>query len=450
MYWQNKVLWAEGMFLRTQHFQQFERYVERTSQSATRWLQPLSWGFARLEIDEALLQTGTIALSRAMGILPDGTLFEVPGTDDHPIPIDVPADLKNVVIRLALPIGREGGVSSRLASPRAGDPAVRWTGQEVEVGDTVSGSDAQATMIVGKLEMRLMHDGQELSGYVTLPVARLIEKRLDGSVLLDAGFIPTALSCAASERLTSFISEMRGLLQHRGAAIANRLSSQGGKSSAEISDFLVLMLVNRNDMLLRHLGSLNDLHPEALYRSLVELAGELATFTEAATNRPPQLPPYNHAELAGSFNPLIDFLRNSLSAVFEQTAIPIALEERAFGIRVAKITDRSLFTDCVFVVAAKSSIEVETLRANLPKRTTIGAVERIRDLVNLQLGGAPIRPLPAEPRQIPFRSGMIYFEVNAQSEDWRLIEQSGGIAVHVSGDVPDLVIELWAIRGRIR
>ena len=117
---------------------------------------------------------------------------------------------------------------------------------------------------------------------------------------------------------------------------------------------------------------------------------------------------------------------------------------------MATIVDRSLFTDCVFVLAAKSSIDAELLRANLPKRATIGAVERIRDLVNLQLGGAPIRSLPAEPRQIPFRSGMLYFEINASSEDWRLIEQSGGVAVHVSGDVPDLVLELWAIRGRVR
>ncbi|RZM00397.1 MAG: type VI secretion system baseplate subunit TssK, partial [Sphingomonas sp.] len=90
------------------------------------------------------------------------------------------------------------------------------------------------------------------------------------------------------------------------------------------------------------------------------------------------------------------------------------------------------------------------LRTNLPKRTTIGSVERIRDLVNLQLGGAPIRPLPAEPRQIPFRAGMVYFEINANSDDWRLIEQSGGIAIHVSGDVPDLEFEMWAIRGRVR
>ena len=32
----------------------------------------------------------------------------------------------------------------------------------------------------------------------------------------------------------------------------------------------------------------------------------------------------------------------------------------------------------------------------------------------------------------------------------KLVERSGGAALHVSGDVPDLVLELWAIRGRLR
>ncbi|MGI4878560.1 MAG: type VI secretion system baseplate subunit TssK, partial [Janthinobacterium lividum] len=95
MYWENKVLWAEGMFLRTQHFQQFERYLEHNVQATARWIQPLAWGFASLEIDEALLKTGIFALSRASGILPDGTIFELPGTDDHPIPLDIPSDLKD-------------------------------------------------------------------------------------------------------------------------------------------------------------------------------------------------------------------------------------------------------------------------------------------------------------------------------------------------------------------
>ena len=446
--WDSRVLWTEGMFLRTQHFQQSERFLEKMVRTGASSLRPLAWGFTALQIDEALLNTGVFALSRASGLLPDGTPFDIPADEDHPDPFAPSGDLRNAVLHLALPVRRPGAVAASVT--RGADQVVRWVGEEVEIADGVAGGSGVAQLTVGKLDLRIMHDRQELAGYVTLPIARLVEKRLDGSLVLDPGFAPTVLACSASQVLTSWLAEMRGLLQHRGAAIASRLSSPGGKGTAEITDFLILMLVNRNEMALRHLASLPLLHPETLYGALATLAGELATFTETATSRPPELPPYRHADLQGSFDPLIGFLREALSAVFEQTAIPIPLEERAYHIRVARVTDRSLFADCVFVLAAKSSIDPETLRANLPKRTTIGSVERIRDLVNLQLGGAPIRALPTEPRQIPFRAGMLYFEVNTSSEDWKLIERSGGVALHVSGEVPDLQLEFWAIRGRVK
>ena len=47
-YWDNKVLWAEGMFLRTQHFQQFERYLEKLARTNAQALTPLAWGFTAL------------------------------------------------------------------------------------------------------------------------------------------------------------------------------------------------------------------------------------------------------------------------------------------------------------------------------------------------------------------------------------------------------------------
>lgn len=448
MYNDNKVLWAEGMFLRTQHFQQFERYLERLTRDTLQSVRLFGFGFTALEIDEALLKTGVIAVSRAAGLLPDGTLFDIPGGDDHPTPLEAPADLRDAVIHLALPIRRDGAVDSSLDSRT--DRPVRWVGHETEIADTLDETSARAPVTVGKLDLRLLHDRQELAGYVTLPIARVVEKRIDGSLMLDGEFIPTVLSLDAGPKLRSFLSEILGLLAHRGGAIAARLSGSGGKGTAEITDFLVLMLVNRNETVMRHLSSMPNLHPEELYRTLAALAGELATFTESATNRPPALPDYRHVDLQASFQPLMSFLREALSAVFEQTAIPIALEQRPFNIKVAKITDRSLFNDCMFVLAAKSSIDGEKLRVNLPRRTTIGPVERIRDLVNLQLGGAPIRALPTEPRQIPFRAGMIYFEINTNADDWKLVERSGGVALHVSGDVPDLDLELWAIRGRVR
>ena len=62
-------------------------------------------------------------------------------------------------------------------------------------------------------------------------------------------------------------------------------------------------------------------------------------------------------------------LRQSLSAVLEQTAVPIPLQERQFGIRVGPIVDRSLVTDATWVLAVKAQMPAETLRRNFPNRS---------------------------------------------------------------------------------
>ncbi|RZM10887.1 MAG: type VI secretion system baseplate subunit TssK, partial [Sphingomonas sp.] len=118
-----------------------------------------------------------------------------------------------------------------------------------------------------------------------------------------------------------------------------------------------------------------------------------------------------------------------------------------YGIRVGQITDRSLFSGASFILAARGAVDTETLRANLPRRAKLGSVEHIRDLVMRQLPGADIHPMPAEPRQIPFRANTVYFAINTRHEQWQSVATSGAVALHVAGEIPDLDLEMWAIRG---
>ena len=67
--------------------------------------------------------------------------------------------------------------------------------------------------------------------------------------------------------------------------------------------------------------------------------------------------------------------------------------------------------------------------------------------MRLSLPGVPVSPLPVAPRQIPYHAGFVYFEMDETHELWNELKNSGGIALQVSGDVPGLAMELWAIRG---
>ncbi|MFJ0631878.1 type VI secretion system baseplate subunit TssK, partial [Bordetella bronchiseptica] len=69
----NKVVWSEGMFLRPQHFQQFERHIEAQLRVRAAAASGCGWGYTALEIDRDALALGKLALARAAGVLPDGT-----------------------------------------------------------------------------------------------------------------------------------------------------------------------------------------------------------------------------------------------------------------------------------------------------------------------------------------------------------------------------------------
>ena len=73
----NRVVWAEGLFLRPQHFQQAERYFERLMSQRLESLAPYGAGFTKLQIDHELLKIGKIGLVAAEGVFPDGTPFNM-------------------------------------------------------------------------------------------------------------------------------------------------------------------------------------------------------------------------------------------------------------------------------------------------------------------------------------------------------------------------------------
>jgi type VI secretion system protein ImpJ len=179
---------------------------------------------------------------------------------------------------------------------------------------------------------------------------------------------------------------------------------------------------------------------------LIALAGELSTLL-SDTKRPAQFATYRHEQLRESFEPVMTALRDCLSKTIDSPAIPLPLKERRFGIRVAQLGDPGLIDQANFVLAVHADIPVEELQRKLPAQIKIGSVENIRELVNVQLPGIRIRPLPVAPRQIPFHAGNVYFELDPKSEYWANMKGSGGFAIHIGGEFPGLSMEFWAIRG---
>jgi type VI secretion system protein ImpJ len=439
----NKVVWSEGLFLRPQHFQQQDRHFERYVESRCHALIPYSWGFTELEIEQDLLSIGKLGLRRAAGVFPDGTPFRMPDDDPLPAPMDIRGDVRDQTMFLSVPLRRAGAPD---VEREGRDEALARHGvRELEARDTTTSSGEAALLEVGEMRSCLLAASEVTDGYACIPLAHVIECRPDRQVVLDGQFIPTALDTRAAAPLTTFTTELLGLLGQRSEALRNRVTATSRGAAAEIAEFLMLQLINRYEPLVADFASAGVVHPQELYRLCISIVGELSTFT-SAQKRPPAFVAYRHDHLRESFAPVFVALRAALSAVLEQSAVAIPIESKKFGISVATVSDRGLYDNAVFVLAAKGDLPAEDLRRHFPAQLKVGPVERIRDLVNLQLPGVPVAAVPVAPRQIPYHAGWVYFELDQSHDLWAQLKTSGGIALHVGGEFPGLALELWAIR----
>ena len=440
----NKVIWSEGMFLSPQHFQQQERYLERYINNKCLAYGAYGWGFQELEIDDQLLKLGKVSINRGSGVFPDGTPFSFPDVDEAPPVFEVPANVHNSILYLAVPVKRAGAVEVLPEDNTQG--LARYYSSEQQVRDITDESSEDLTLGIGKLRYRLLLESDDLSGYAVIGLFRITESREDKTVLLDDQYIPTCLHCNLSSKLKSFLSELVGLLCQRGDSIGGRLADTRRGGTAEIADYMLLQLINRLEPMAAHLSSVSSLHPVALFSELVQMAGELSTFF-LKNKRPPKLPTYLHDDLQSTFLPIIAVLREELAGFPKQTAISLQFVDKGNGFRTAVISDRSLLGSAMFVLAARADVADQTIRKLFPAQIRIGPVERIQQLVTAAMPGIAISPLPVAPREIPFRAGYTYFALDKNSGLWKELLRSGGFALHImTGDFPGLEMEFWAIR----
>lgn len=438
----NKVVWSEGMFILPQHFQQADRYVEHLVRARVAGLRGFPWGIVSLEIDRGQLAQGRFALTRCSGVLEDGTPFSFPDKAPAPPAIELPRNTRGCIVHLTLAVA--GGSEREVAADGDGQTAARYVASEVEVPDTASGAE-RATLTVGRLRLRYALDTEPRAGMVSLGVARVEEVTNDRTVVLDESYIPPCLAASASPVLRGFLDELHGLMRQRTESLAGKVSEASVRAIPQFTEYLMLLALNRHEPALAHLAQTGTIHPEDLYRSLLQIAGELATVARRE-RRPPDFEPYRHDDLKATFALVMSELRYAVSHVIPGLAVSIPLTRHAKGLMFGRVTDRALLGGARFVLAVRADVALESLRGTFPGQAKIGPADRIDQLIASASRGIPLTPLPGPPFEIPIADKTVHFELERSGPIWEAMRTAPGFAIHVAGDFPNLAMELWAIR----
>ena len=148
----NRVAWREGMFLRPQHFQAQDRFIDGQIRARVGSTCPWPWGFTTLVIDEDLASLGKFGVKRASGVMPDGTPFAIPEDMAPPEPLDVPPESRDAVVYLTLPAAQPGATEFKEVEGAAHD--ARFLVDESETADSFSDDRGTEPIEYGRPNLR--------------------------------------------------------------------------------------------------------------------------------------------------------------------------------------------------------------------------------------------------------------------------------------------------------
>ncbi|TDO98040.1 type VI secretion system baseplate subunit TssK [Marinomonas balearica] len=436
----SKVVWKEGMFIAPQHFQQQERHITQYIQKCISLTsEGRSFGVSILDIEHNYLKLGKFSVTHCSGVFPDGTLFD----SSKELLVEIPEGTINKRIFLGLPLAVEGENEYGEASEQR-----RFALGNVSLFDSSDESQSAIEAQVADPNIRLVIEGEDVTGLALLPIARILERREDVNVVLDKSFIPTCLQYGASQLLKERIKELYILTEARAQSVVQRIGV-GQQTKSDLSlmrEFLWLQTLNRWIPWLHLTLEQPETRIEALYEGLLAFSGELESFKPAVVEAPK---PLNRDDLKSVFGGLFSELREKLSMVQSDSVTEFSWDENLFERRRLlrlSIPNLNQMDGRRFVISVQSSMGTTTLSQVFPSACTLSGLSHIADLVRNSQSGVGIHLLPVAPSELKAQADVAYFEIDTAHEYWvQLKAKREPIALHVDSRVPDLSIKLYAL-----
>lgn len=439
----NKVVWSEGLFLRTQHFQQQDRHTEHLVRGAINASAHQNFGFRSLKLDQAALEAGRISIESASGILPDGTPFEIPDAMDPPEPIAIDREMPSGLVSLGLPLLTEGGAT---IDPAHADPSgARYHGQITKVRDEVRSGAAAEDIEIARPMAKLLAPGQEIGGFSTLPIARIDGLKADGAVALVDGYLPPGLVTSTTPAYAKLLQEVLTGLDRIAEAHGQIIISGSGRS---IDNLMILELANTARPRIAHLLQQDLFHPSELFMELSGLAGRMATYG-SGSRRMTELTPYDHIDPQPAYDDLTNTLRSLILTLrhVEQKTHVMAVAKHSDNVWKVRIDNQDLLKNSRIVLRIGSEMSDEALRKIFVDQVTVGSADGFEALWKVRLAGISLKPLHSQPREIPYDGDCLCLELDQGSEHWATLKDAPGFVLGVSGKlVGPTQVDCYAVK----
>ncbi len=437
------VIWAKGTFLTPQHLQLQDRFFESVLEFKLGALKYCPWGFADLVIDHEALSAGNLALTRAVGLFPDGLAFDIPDSDAAPgerrIEQSFGPDQTALEIFLAVPQHRDRGLNVSVGQ-KTGDARYQ---AEIALSRDENTGLAEKPVQVARKNLRLLLEGEPLQGNTILRLGR-VKKTETGLYQLDPQFIPPLLDISASEYLVAILRRLVEILSAKSSTLSGtrrqKNQSLAEFTAADIANFWLLYTANSHLPVMRHIFESKKGHPEGLYTTMLALAASLTTFS--TTLQPRDLPNYNHDNLGACFTDLDEKLRLLLETVVPSNFVSLPLKLSRPSIYSAALANDKYLLNTRMYLAISADLSEGDLLKRVPQLVKMCSATHIETLIRQALPAMQLTHVPSPPGSIPIKLNFQYFSLNQGGAAWEAVQRARNIAAYVPGDIPNPQLEL--------
>ena len=443
------VLWTKGTLLNPQHLQSQDRFLENSLQFHVQALQFRPWGFRRLRISQEALAAGSVVVSEASGIFPDGLLFDMPRSDAAPPARSIAEYLdgrkEHVDLYLTVPQYREGGLNIVHAG-REGE--ARYKAAMEMVRDENTGQSEKPVMVARK-NLRLVTGEENRDGCSALRIGR-VSKTAANLFQLDPHVVPPLLDFGASDYLVSIARRLVEILSAKSTELSGsrrqKNQSLADFTASDIPRFWLLYTANAALPGFRHLFETRRGHPEALFSDMLSLAGSLSTFSFKI--QPRDFPTYNHDELGACFTELDIQLRTLLETVVPDNYVSLPLKGVQPSIYSTLLDNEKYLANTRMYLAIAADLSQADLITRTPQLIKICSADSIDHLVQRALPGVPLTHVSTPPAAIPVKLNFQYFALNQSGGPWETIVRARNLAAWIPGDILNPRAELIIVLPR--
>ena len=444
------VNWFEGMFLRPHHFQAGDRYWTETLQTSQQWDHQYFYGIRLLELSSEAIANHQVQVNLCHARMKDGTLITIdPGQELDRVDLKAAfAEESVVLVYLAVP-KLKMGVANVAAGPDSGKH--RYAGISQSLQDETSGGNDQEIQL-RSLNVKLLLSTQDLAGYEVLPIAQIQRAgQHEATPEVDPAYFPPLLAIDAWSALgLGIVRAVYDIIGKKIEVLTEQVTQRAitlvNQEPGDLERLLMLSELNVAYAALGVLTFASGVHPFVAYAEMCRIVGRLSIF--GADRRLPELPRYDHDDLARIFRRLKELIELLLGSIRDYE-----YEQRFFvgegkGMRVT-LESKWLGPDWQwFVGVMRGSLsEKECLALLSPGELDwkLGSARQVDTLFEFGAGGLHLTPLPNAPRALPPSRDWLYFEVSRQNEAWKDVLQTQTLAMRLK-DV--LIVNRAELQGK--